>query len=91
MLACAAVAEAAGIPRWLQTAANSLGVRAAFSVHLNAVIRNATMPDDTLHFLRENDLIGGMLDVQNGFIEVPERPGLGVELDEKAVARYRIG
>ena len=91
VLACAAIAEAAGIPIWLQTAANSLGVRAAFSVHLNAVIKNATMPDDTLHFLRENDLVGGMLDVQNGFIEVPERPGLGIELDEKAVARYRIG
>jgi hypothetical protein len=27
--------------------------------------------------------------VKDGFIEIPERPGLGIEWDDKAVARYR--
>ena len=26
--------------------------------------------------------------VQDGYITVPEKPGLGVELDEKAVTKY---
>lgn len=27
---------------------------------------------------------------RNGTVTVPERPGLGLELNEKAVARYRV-
>ncbi len=88
---CSVVADAADMPVWLQTAGLSLGVAAAFATHVGAVIKNATLPADTLHFLKENDLIGGALPPQNGHLKVPQTPGLGVELDEEALAKYRVG
>lgn len=90
-LRCTAVADAAGMQVWLQVAGLSLGIAAAFATHVGAVVKNATLPADTLHFLKENDLIGGALPPKNGHIKVPQTPGLGVELDEDALAKYRVG
>jgi D-arabinonate dehydratase len=28
---------------------------------------------------------------ENGFLPVPQRPGLGMELDEEKLKRYRVG
>lgn len=87
----AGTAEAAGMPVWLQVVALGLGVSGAYGTHVHAVVRNATIPSDCLHFTRESDLIGGALEPRDGLVEVPERPGLGVELDMAAVERYRVG
>ena len=86
----AGMAEAAGLPVWLQVVGLGLGVSGAYGTHVHAVIRNATIPSDSLHFTRENDLIGGALTPKDGFVEVPETPGLGVELDMTAVEEYRV-
>jgi len=37
------------------------------------------------------DLTRQKLKVVDGYIEVPEEPGLGIELDEKVIERYRVG
>jgi len=87
----AGLAEAAGLPVWLQVVALGLGISGAYGTHVHAVVRNATIPSDSLHFLRENDLIGGALRPRDGFVEVPTAPGLGVELDLDAVEHYRVG
>ena len=87
----AGIAEAAGLPVWLQVVGLGLGVSGAYGTHVHAVVRNATIPSDSLHFTRENDLIGGALEPVDGFVEVPEVPGLGVELDMAAVEKYRVG
>ena len=87
----AGMAEAAGMPVWLQVVGLGLGVSGAYGTHVHAVVRNATIPSDVLHFTRENDLIGGALIPREGFVEVPEGPGLGVELDMEAVEKYRVG
>lgn len=34
------------------------------------------------------DLFGAGLDVKDGWIELPDRPGLGIEFDERMIARY---
>lgn len=39
----------------------------------------------------EDDLIKKPLEYKNGRIKVPEGPGWGVELDEDALDKYRIG
>ena len=91
VLICAGMAEAAGMPVWLQVVGLGLGVSGAYGTHVHAVIRNATIPSDSLHFTRENDLIGGALTPVDGLVTVPEAPGLGVELDMAAVAKYRVG
>ena len=87
----AGMAEAAGMPVWLQVVGLGLGVSGAFGTHAHAVIRNATIPSDCLHFTRENDLIDGALTPVEGLVEVPETSGLGVELDMAAVEKYRVG
>ena len=86
----AGIAEAAGLPVWLQVVGLGLGVSGAYGTHVHAVVRNATIPSDVLHFTRENDLIGGALAPKDGFVEVPDEPGLGIELDMAAVEKYRI-
>ena len=87
----AGIAEAAGLPVWLQVVGLGLGISGAYGTHVHAVVRNATIPSDSLHFTRENDLIGGALEPKNGLVEVPEEPGLGIELDMVAVEKYRVG
>ncbi len=64
------------------------GITAAFACHLGAVMHTATLPGVTAHHTRD-DLIAEPLVMQRGFMKVPEGPGLGVELDEDAVARFR--
>ena len=57
-----------------------------------AAIRNAVLPGDTLHFLKVCDLLlDSPLDPVDGHMALPEGPGLGVTLDEKAVEKHRIG
>ena len=41
--------------------------------------------------LREQLTMEPLPGVKKGFVHVPEKPGLGVELDPKAVARFRVG
>ena len=89
--AMAAMAEAAGMPVWLQVVGLGLGVSGAYGTHVHATVRNATVPSDSLHFTRENNLIGGALEPQNGLVTVPDGPGLGVELDRQAMEHYRVG
>jgi L-alanine-DL-glutamate epimerase-like enolase superfamily enzyme len=90
VLKAAAVAEAAGIPVWLQFEGHCLDVAAAFDAHLGAVIPNATMPFDTLPFLREAGITAAGMPVEKGAMQVPESPGLGVTLDDRLVTKYRI-
>ena len=87
----AGIAEAAGMPIWLQVVGLGLGVSGAYGTHVHATIRNATIPSDSLHFTRVDDLIGGTLTPVNGQVTVPNEPGLGIELDMAAVAKYRVG
>ena len=89
--AMAAMAEAAGMPVWLQVVGLGLGISGAYGTHVHSTIRNATVPSDSLHFTRENDLVGGAMEPVNGFVQVPEGPGLGIELDHSALEKYRIG
>jgi L-alanine-DL-glutamate epimerase-like enolase superfamily enzyme len=91
VLVMAGMAEAAGLPVWLQVVGLGLGISGAYGTHVHAVVRNAKIPSDSLHFTRENDLIGGALEPANGLVTVPDAPGLGVELDVAALERYRVG
>jgi muconate cycloisomerase len=82
------IAEAADIPVWHGSGVE-LGIRDMSFVHAAAATVSCTIPSDTLSFLRENDLIGGAFRPKDGYIDVPKKPGLGVELDEEALKRYR--
>ena len=89
-LRAAHVAEAAGVPIWLQIEGHCYDIQAAYNVHLNAVIPNATLPQDTLPFIREDSIVTEPLWPTDGFVDVPEKPGLGIELDDAAIDCYRV-
>jgi L-alanine-DL-glutamate epimerase-like enolase superfamily enzyme len=86
----AALTEAAGIPTWHGSGVD-LGISEAASVHVTAACRTMTLTSDICgESLRVDDLIVEPLVIEGGYVQVPERPGLGVELDEEAVERYRV-
>lgn len=66
------------------------GLTTAFMLHFGATFTHATWPAITCHEIYEDDLIRDRLAVKSSTMAVPEAPGLGVELDEDAVARYRV-
>ena len=61
------------------------------SLHLLASLPNGLMLefDQNPHALRQELLKEPIQADQDGFVKLPERPGLGVELDPAAVERYR--
>ncbi|HIM55611.1 MAG TPA: hypothetical protein EYM39_02805 [Candidatus Latescibacteria bacterium] len=65
------------------------GITEAFACHMGAIMHTATLPAVTGGHLYEDDLIVEPHVMQRGFMKVPLGPGLGVELDEDAVERYR--
>jgi len=90
----AAVAEAAGL---VCTVGSNLemGVASAAMIHLamaTPAIAAEEFPCDILGpFFYEDDFLAEPLPIQAGKASPFERPGLGVELDEQKVKRYRVG
>ena len=66
-----------------------LGIQLATMLHLGAVLPNLTYTADAhYHQLRDDIVVGGPMRYADGGIEVPEGPGLGVELDRDKLAHY---
>ena len=87
----AALAEAADVPCWVQLGGLCLGVKTAYSVHLQSTIPNATLPCDELPFIRVADVLQEGLDLKDGHFTVPHKPGLGVTLNMEVIEKYRVG
>jgi muconate cycloisomerase len=84
------IAKVAGIPVWHGSGVD-LGVLEASYLHACAATENATLSSDIFgEFCRFDDLIVEPIEIENGFAKIPEKPGLGVELDEEAVEKYRV-
>ena len=83
-----ALASAFNRPFWLQLV--GAGLTTAFAVHLGSVLTHAQLPYITCSELWKKDLLKRRLPVKDGFIRVPDGPGLGVEVDEKTVEQYRV-
>ncbi len=82
------VAAEANMPFFLQMV--GAGPTTTLSLHLSAVLTHAQWPTITCHELYENSLLTARIPVVGGFARVPEEPGLGVEMDETALSRYRV-
>jgi len=83
------LAELAGIPVWHGSGAE-LGIRDMSFIQAAAATKSCTVASDTICFLRQSDLLATPFRVQGGYITVPKTPGLGIELDEAALRRYRV-
>jgi L-alanine-DL-glutamate epimerase-like enolase superfamily enzyme len=84
----AALSAEAKLPFWLQLVGN--GLTSTWAAHLGAVLTHATWPAITCMNLYSHPLLKKKIDVIGGYHEVPNGPGLGVEVDEEAVERFRV-
>ncbi len=83
-----AVAEQMNKPFWLQMVGT--GLTTAFMLHFAATLSHATWPAITCHEIYVDDLLLRPLEVRHSYMRVPEAPGLGVEPDEEAIARFAV-
>ena len=65
------------------------GIELAAMLHTASTIPAMTMPGDAHYHYLEDDIIkGGKMKYEKGAIQVPDGPGLGVELDEEKMEKY---
>jgi galactonate dehydratase len=81
-------ADQVRMPFWLQLVGT--GITAAYSLHFGAVLTQATWPAVNCHQLFTHQLLTEPITVKEGFAKVPDRPGLGFELDLEAIERFRV-
>ena len=71
-----------------------LGVGSAAMIHLAMAARGVTaeeFPCDIIGpFYYEDDVVKEPLEIRPGSARPNDKPGLGVELDEQKVERYRV-
>jgi mandelate racemase len=84
-----------GVSGWLRSAPIAAAAGVQVSSHLYPeVSAHLLRVTETAHWLEWQDWADPVLaepfKVQNGAIEIPERAGVGIEWDTKAVERYRI-
>lgn len=84
------IADAAGIPCWHGSEVD-LGILEASYLHACAAARNCALRSDIFsQLVREDDLIIDPIEIKVGSARVPQKPGLGVELDLEALEKYRV-
>lgn len=82
------IAGMANKPFFLQLVGT--GITSTFAIHLGAVLSHARWPSVNCHQLYTHHMVKPAIAVSNGLAPVPEAPGLGVELDEEAVEKFRL-
>jgi len=90
----AAVAAAGGLPICRHGVSGETGITTLASLQIMATIVNQTDGHQVMHQLLDGDtVVDGLLEFDQGHIVVPDRPGLGIELDwdriERHARRYR--
>ena len=83
-----ALSAEAQMPFWLQLVGN--GLTTTWAAHLGAVLTHATWPTISCINLYTHHLLKKPIEVVGGYQQVPDGPGLGVEVDENAVEKYRV-
>lgn len=78
----------AKLPFWLQIV--GAGLTATWSLHFGGVLQQAVWPAVNCHQLYEQDLLVEPISLNEGFAAVPDRPGLGAEIDRDLVEKLKV-
>ena len=81
-------AAAANMPFFIQMVGT--GLTTTMALHLGAALSHAQWPAINCHELYEHNLLSARIPVVGGYAQTPEAPGLGISLDEDALAAYRV-
>lgn len=87
ILRSGAFAAEAGFPFWLQVTGSA--ITAAWSLHFGGVLSHAVWPAVNCHQLFTHSLLTEEIEVREGHAVVPDKPGLGYELDRDAVEKFK--
>ena len=83
-----AIADAANKPYWLQLVGT--GITTTWAAHLGAVHKAAKWPAITCMNIWKEQLIRDKIVLRGGFHQVLDKPGLGIELDEKTIKKLTV-
>jgi muconate cycloisomerase len=89
-LEAAARADRLGLSLNIAAKIAESSVAAAATIHLACAVPTNDWGVSLTHFYLAEDIVRDALPMHDGEVALPERPGLGVEVDEDAVARFRI-
>jgi L-alanine-DL-glutamate epimerase-like enolase superfamily enzyme len=67
-----------------------LGIKQAAVLHTVATTPGINLAPDSIYYAWDDYLLAEPLTVEEGSMPVPEGPGLGIDVDEATVERYRI-
>ncbi len=65
-------------------------IASAAAVHLACAVPSADWGVSLTHFYLAEDIVKVPLPLGAGAVALPEGPGLGIEVDERAVAKFRV-
>jgi len=65
-------------------------IASAAAIHLACTVPNIDWGVSLTHFYLVEDLVRRPLALRDGHVALPDGPGLGVEVDESAVERFRV-
>lgn len=88
VMASGQAAATANMPFFLQLVGT--GLTTMLALHLGAVLTHAQWPAITCHELYEHPVITQRPEVVGGLAQAPDTPGLGFEIDEAAIEKYRV-
>ena len=83
-----AVTDVANKPFWLQLVGT--GITTTWAAHLGAVCPQAKWPAITCMNIWKHQLLTDPIQLRGGYYRVPEEPGLGIEVDQKALKKYQV-
>ena len=66
-------------------------IASAAAIHLACAVPSAEWGVSLTHFYLAEDIVRLPLPLTNGTVALPDKPGLGIEVDEDAVARFKVG
>ena len=84
----AILCNVANKPFWLQMI--GAGLTTTWAAHLGAVYHQARWPAITCLNIWESSLIKEKIRLRGGFHRVPDKPGLGVEVDPQVLKQYAV-
>lgn len=83
----AATAATLNLGFWMRST-GELGIATAAIVHLAAAIPSMIHANQTVLHLLEGDVVRTPFQMTGGYVDVPDTPGLGIDLDEGLVREY---
>jgi len=81
--------EAAQIP-CIMHCGHDLGPKTAAMLHVAAASPSYSLANDSTYYGLEDDVITNPFQIKSGMIDVPQSPGLGIEVDPEILRRYRV-